>query len=113
MPDIVLASGEFKIMFEANQYGVFMNNRPLDWFPEYKHASKLTQDLFVARATTSDDTMIGAKKFCPSGLGNGQIVIVVAKSKNGYFVQPVGTDSDSRMEVTPDVLTDPPPAYTW
>jgi hypothetical protein len=49
--------------------------------------------------------MIGSRKFCPADAGNGQIVVVVARSSNGYIVQPVGTTR--RFEVSPDVLSDP------
>ncbi len=112
---IILASGEFKIMSEKTQkgtlYGVFMNNKLIDKFAEYKHAQKLTQDLFVARATTADDLLIGSTKFCPSPVDNGQLVTVVAKTNNGYIVQPLGTHADARLEVAPDALSDPPPAW--
>lgn len=107
--DVVLASGGFKMVAHQGRYGVFMSDRKggwkeVDWFNTYKAASKLSQDLFVAQAMT-DDLMLGARKYCPDAFGNGQLVVVVAKSKNGYIVQPTGTDT--RIEVTADVLSDP------
>lgn len=107
--DVVLASGGLKIVAHNGRYGVFVANsaggqKEADWFDTYEKASKLAQDLFVSQAT-SNDPMIGDRKYCPSGMGNGQTVVVVAKSKNGYIVQPVGTDF--RMEVSAEVLSDP------
>jgi hypothetical protein len=107
--DVVLASGGLKIVAHGGRFGVFVSNKQggwkeADWFDKYADASKLSQDLFVAQAT-SDDPIIGDRKYCPNAMGNGQIVVVVAKTKNGYIVQPTGTTV--RLEVSADVLSNP------
>lgn len=113
--ETLVAAGGMKIMADAQRgsrkFGVFVDNQPIDWFAKYDDASKLAQDLFVAKAQ-SDDPMIGKTRFCPSAMGNGQNVVVVAKTKNGYIVQPCGEPSNRRMEVDGGVLSDPI-AYPW
>ena len=108
--ETLIAAGGFRIVADAHRsprkFGVFVDNRAIDWFSRYEDASKLAQDLFVTRARI-DDPMIGTIKFCPSALGNGQNVVVVAKTKNGYVVQPCGGPSANRMEVSGEVLSEP------
>ena len=103
--ETVFAAGKFKIVQADRRFGVVLAGREVDWFPRYEDASKLVQDLAVSSSVHPDDEMIGSRKFCPADAGNGQIVVVVARSSNGYIVQPAGTTR--RFEVSPDVLSDP------
>jgi hypothetical protein len=102
--EAIMASGGLKICKDKGRFGLFLASQEIDWFADYNDASKLAQDLFVAKAST-DDPMIGTRKFCPGAVNNGQIVVVVSKSRNGYIVQPAGTNG--RMEVSAEVLSDP------
>jgi len=108
--DVIFAAGQFKIVQTPNRrFGVFMANQEVDWFPGYAQASKLVQDLTVSCSVHPDDSLIGQRRFCPADMGNGQNVVVIARTKNGYVVQPVG--STRRFEVSADVLSEP--VKTW
>lgn len=108
--EVLFAAGKFKIVQAPNRrFGVIMAGKELDWFPSYNQASALVQDLTVSSSVNPDDALIGQLRFCPSDMGNGRNVVVVARTKNGYVVQPVG--ATTRFEVSPDVLSDP--VRTW
>jgi hypothetical protein len=110
MNDVVFAAGQFKIVQAPNsRFGVVMAGREVDWFTGYAHASKLVQDLTVSCSVHPDDALIGQRQFCPADIGNGNNVVVVARTKNGYLVQTVGTMR--RFEVSADVLSEP--VKTW
>jgi len=107
--ETVLAMGPFKIVAHNGRHGLFMENKEMDWFPTYNEALNLAQNLMIGVNASENDPMVGTKKFCPSSVGNGQLVIVVGKSANGYRVQPVG--KTTLMEVSKDFLSDPPGDY--
>jgi hypothetical protein len=108
--ETIFAAGQFKIVQGPNRrFGVFMAGQEVDWFSGYGQASKLVQDLTVSCSVNADDPLIGRRQFCPADMGNGQNVVVVARTKNGYIVQTVG--STRRFEVSPDVLSEP--VKTW
>jgi hypothetical protein len=101
-----VGGGGLTIKAHNGRYGVFLDNREVDWFATRAAASKLAQALFLsAKVTNVGDPLIGTRKWCPDAAGNGQNVVVVAKSDNGYLVQPVGTGE--RLEVSADVLSEP------
>jgi hypothetical protein len=104
--ETILAGGGLTIKAHNGQYGVFLDNREVDWFATRQAASKLAQDLFAsAKVANVGDPLIGTRRWCPTAVGNGQNVVVVAKSEHGYFVQPVGTSL--RLEVSADILSEP------
>jgi len=90
----------------GSSYGVFWADKELDRFASYKDAAPLLQDLSISRIAAAGDELIGQLKFCENAFGEGGIVIVVGKAKDGYVVQRQGTRE--RFEVIADELSDPP-----
>jgi hypothetical protein len=93
---------------KANDRGlffVFADGKPVDRFTSYNEAHSLLQELFIARGTT-EDKMIGQVKFCADDIGNGMLVAVIGKAKDGYLVQPIG--GRSRFVVSANELQEPP-----
>jgi hypothetical protein len=102
--ETILGGGGITIKAHGGMYGVFLDNREIDWFTTRDAASKLAQDLFASAKAPGADALIGTRRFCPSAVGNGQEVVVVAKTDHGYLVQPSGTSL--RFEVSADVLSE-------
>ena len=107
MEDTLLAVKGLSIKQDNESFGVFVNATAVDWFGTYNEAAKLFEDLCISRKA-SEDPMIGAVKYCPADFGNGMLVVVVAKVKDGYLVQPAGSSSENRFEVTAEFLSEPP-----
>lgn len=89
------------------RYGVFVKESAVSWHGQYDDAAKLLQDVYISKKA-SDDDMIGTVKFCPSEVGNGILAVVVAKVEDGYLIQPVNSNDQSRFTVTADLLSEPP-----
>jgi len=105
--DTLLAQKGLAIKSSDGRFGVFVESRAVDWFGSFNEASRLFEDLHMSREASNDKT-IGTVKFCPTEMGNGTLVVVVAEVRDGYLVQRVGSDSAERFMVTADLLSEPP-----
>lgn len=112
MEDTLLAVKGLSIKEDNGSFGVFVNATAVDWFGTYNEAAKLFEDLHISKKASDDDPMIGTVQYCPADFGNGMLVVVVAKVKDGYLVQPAGSSSERRFEVTADCLSEPPQMLT-
>jgi hypothetical protein len=99
------AVGDLSIKSDKNRFIVFCSDKELDSFDSYNDAAKLVQDIHISKKS-SDDPLIGTVKFCPSELGNGNLVVVVASMQDGYLVQIVG--SKMRLAIAGEYLSNPP-----
>jgi len=104
----VAAGGNTIIKTDGKDFILFVGGNEVDKSADYNAVAKLATDIYVAKAASNDD-MIGRKMFAPSSVDPSSLVVVVAKSPNGYVVQKSG--STQRFEVESEFLSEAPVNY--